>query len=567
MIAGYPSELETDVVLRDGATIHVRPVRASDADGLLAFLEALSPESRWFRFFSGGGDLHKAAAWAADVDYDGRLGLVATSGEDSRIVAHAVYVEIDAGRAEVAFAVADELHGHGLATILLAHLAAAARERDIGTFSASVLPGNHRMLEVFHDSGFPLSVESEPGRLILELPTSLTPEATLRFEQRDRVAAAAGVARVLEPASVALIGASGRPHTIGAAITRNLVEGGFAGALHLVNARGGALDGRMLHRSVLDVPGPVDLAVVAVPAAAVTRVVGDCARKGVRGLVVVSAGFAEVGPDGVARQRELLDICRAAGMRLVGPNCLGVLNTGAGLNATFAPTAPPPGTVGFMSQSGGVGIAVIERARELGLGLSSFVSVGNKADLSGNDLLQYWETDAATEVILLYLESFGNPRRFARIAPRVAATKPILAVKSGRSAAGARAAGSHTGALLAASDVTVDALFRQAGVIRADTLAELFDVAALLAGQPLPTGPSVAILTNAGGPGILAADACAAHGLEVPRLADETQRALRAFAAPEAAVGNPVDLIAGASAEDFALALRVLAADPAIDAL
>ncbi len=416
MIAGYPRELESDVVLRDGSTIHVRPVRASDADGLLAFLEALSPRSRWFRFFSAGGDLRKAAAWAADVDYDGRLGLVATAGEAGRIVAHAVYIGMDPGRAEVAFAVADELHGHGLATILLAHLAAAARDRDIGTFEASVLPENHRMLEVFHDSGFPLSVQSEPGRLILELPTSLTPEATLRFEQRDRVAAAAGVARVLEPSSVALIGASGRPDTIGAAMTGNLVEGGFTGDLHLVNTRGGTLDGRTLHRSVLDVPGPVDLAVVAVPASAVAGVIGDCARKGVRGVVVVSAGFAEIGPEGVTRQRELLDTCRANGMRLIGPNCLGVLNTARGLNATFAPTTPPPGTVGFMSQSGGVGIAVIERARELGLGLSSFVSVGNKADLSGNDLLQYWEADPATEVILLYLESFGNPRRFARIA-------------------------------------------------------------------------------------------------------------------------------------------------------
>jgi acetyl coenzyme A synthetase (ADP forming)-like protein len=565
--AAYPDDLETDVVLRDGSTLHVRPVRAADRDGLLAFLEALSPESRLFRFFTGGGNLEKAAAWAADVDYAGRFGLVAAAGTEGRIVAHAMYIDMGSGRAEIAFAVADDLHGRGVATILLAHLAAAARARDIGTFTAVVLPDNHRMVEVLRDSGFPLSVRSEPGCLHVELPTSITPEARERFDQRDRVAAAAAVARVLEPASVALIGASSRPDTIGAAITRNLLDGGFTGALHLVNRRGGTLGGRPLHRSVHDIPGPIDLGVVAVPAPAVVDVAAECAAKGVHGLVVVSAGFAEVGEEGARRQRELVEVCRAGGIRLVGPNCLGILNTSIGLNATFAPTAPPPGTVGFMSQSGGIGIAVIEHALKLGLGLSSFASVGNKADLSGNDLLQYWEEDTATEVILLYLESFGNPRKFARIAPRVAARKPVLAVKSGRSAAGARAAGSHTGALLGASDGTVDALFRQAGVIRADTLGELFDVAALLAGQPLPAGPAVAILTNAGGPGILAADACAAHGLDTPGLGAETQRALAEFAAPEAALGNPVDLVAGASADDFARALRVLADDPAVDAV
>jgi len=565
--ADYPFELETDVVLRDGSTLHVRPVRATDRDGILAFLEALSSDSRWFRFFSLGDRLDQAADWAADVDYTTRFGLVATTGVDGRIVAHAAYVRLDSARAEVAFAVADELQGHGVATVLLAHLAAAARAHDISTFTAVVLPVNHRMLKVLRDSGFPLSVQSEPGRLMVELPTAPTPEATERFEQRDRVAAAAGVARVLDPGSVALIGASDRARTIGAAITHNLLADGFAGDVHLVNRRGGFLDGRALHPSVLDVPGPVDLAVVAVPAAAVVGVARECARKGVGALVVISAGFAETGAEGARRQRELLAVCRATGMRLVGPNCLGVLQTHTGLNATFAPMSPPAGNVGFMSQSGGLGIAVIERARDLGLGVSSFVSVGNTADLSGNDLLQYWEQDSWTDVILLYLESFGSPRRFGRIAPRVAARKPILAVKSGRSAAGARAAGSHTGALLGASDVTVDALFRQAGVIRADTLGELFDVAALLARQPLPAGRSVAILTNAGGPGILAADACGAHGLDVPLLGDETQSALRAFASPDAAVGNPVDLVAGASAEDFGRALRVLMDDPAIDAV
>jgi predicted CoA-binding protein/GNAT superfamily N-acetyltransferase len=371
--ADYPRALETDVVLRDGSTLHVRPIRAEDRDGMLAFLEGLSPDSRLFRFFSAGGRLDQAADWATDVDYAGRFGLVATAGKDGRIVAHAAYVRLDAARAEVAFAVADELHGHGVATTLLAHVAAAARDRDVTTFIAIVLPGNHRMLEVLRNSGFPISVRSEPGQLVVELPTTLTPDAVERFAQRDRVAAAAAVARVLEPGSVALVGASERAGTIGAAITRNLLDGGFAGDIHLVNRRGGTLDGQPLYASVLDVPGPVDLAVIAVPAGAVAAVARECAEQGVGGLVVVSAGFAEVGAEGARRQRELLAACRAGGMRLVGPNCLGVLRAPTGLNATFAPTSPPAGNVGFMSQSGGLGIAVIEHARDLGLGLSSFV--------------------------------------------------------------------------------------------------------------------------------------------------------------------------------------------------
>jgi acyl-CoA synthetase (NDP forming) len=311
----------------------------------------------------------------------------------------------------------------------------------------------------------------------------------------------------------------------------------------------------------------VDLAIIALAADAVPAIAEECGEAGVRALVVVSGGFAEAGPEGAERQAELLDACRRHGMRLVGPNCLGVLNTGVGLNATFAPDVPRPGRIAFASQSGAFGIAAIAEAARRGVGLSSFVSTGNKAVLSGNDFLRYWEQDPATDVILLYLESFGNPRRFGRIARHVAQSKPIVAVKSGRSAAGARAAASHTGALIAASDVTVDALFAHAGVIRTDTVGEQLDVAALLTAQPLPAGNRVAIVTNAGGPGIAAADACPAAGLHVEPLSDDIRHALHRHLAEHAAVTNPVDMIASASPEDYRRTIERLAADPDTDAV
>ena len=339
--------------------------------------------------------------------------------------------------------------------------------------------------------------------------------------------------------------------------------------MSVVHPRHDVVDGVPAYPSIADVPEPVELAVIAVPSEAVVEVARECGAAGVRALVVLSAGFAEVGARGRARQAELLAVCRAAGMRLVGPNCLGVLNTdpGVAFNATFAPVAPAPGGVAFASQSGAFGIAAVAEATRRGLGLSSFVSTGNKADLSGNDFLRFWETDPATEVIGLYLESFGNPRRFGQIARRVAAHKPVIAVKSGRSAAGSRAASSHTGALLAASDATVDALFRHAGVIRTGTVGELFDVAALLAGQPLPTGNRVAIVTNAGGPGIACADACEAAGLVVEPLPAKSRRRLARHLPREASAANPVDMIASASADDYRRTIEALAEDPSVDAI
>jgi acetate---CoA ligase (ADP-forming) len=557
--ARYPREREAEVVLRDGATVHVRPVRIDDGPAIHAFLEAVSPESIAFRFF-GAANLTWATSWSVDVDYSDRYGLVVESGSPRTIVSHATYARIEATRAEVAFLVADAWQGRGISTILLAHLAEIAEEQGVTTFVAEVLPHNHRMIDVFRESGFPVELRSVPGALEIELPTSLSEEALERFEERERIGAVAAVRSFLEPRSVAVIGASRGTGTIGGEILHNLLAAEFNGAVYAVNDKAAVVQSLPAYRSVGDIPGGVELAVVVVPAQQVVGVARECAAAGVRALLVISSDFAETGAVGAMRQRELLGVCRDAGIRIVGPNCMGVLNTSPAirLNATFAPPLALAGEVGFMSQSGGLGIAIIEAASRLGVGLSSFVSVGNKADLSGNDFLQYWEQDPGTKLAMMYLESFGNPRKFARIARRVAATKPVLAVKSGRTAAGARATSSHIGAMLATSDVTVDALFEQAGVIRTDTIHELFDVAALLSAQPVPRGDRVAIVTNGGGPGILCADACQADGVDIVELPAGVRARLAAFLPAGAALGNPIDMIATASAADYRGTLQTL---------
>jgi acetate---CoA ligase (ADP-forming) len=568
MTRSYPAQREVDIALRGGAAIHLRPIRPDDEGALRAMLEGLSVEARAFRFFSAGADMGLAARAAADVDYADRYGVVAIGGDGRSILAHGMYSRDGDDSAEVAFTVAEALRGEGIATTMLAHLAAAARAAGIQRFVAHVMPSNHRMLDVFRESGFHATVRSEPDGIAITMPTELSAGAQDRYDARAARAAAAAVGHVLRPRSVAVVGASARPGSVGGTILRNLIAAGFTGDLHVVNPRSGEIEGVAAVASVRDVPGKLDLVVIATPAATVLDIARDCAVKGVHALVVISAGFAETGDDGAARQRELLRTCRAGGIRLVGPNCLGVANTDPGvrLNASFGPV-PPEGRVAFMSQSGALGIAVVESSREEGVGLSSFVSVGNKSDLSGNDFLAFWDQDEATDVILLYLESFGNPRRFARVARKVARRKPIIAVKGGRSAAGARAAGSHTGALLQAYDSAVDALFSQAGVMRTDTLGELFHVAALLSKTRPPAGPRTAIVTNGGGLGILCADACQAAGLEVTPTPVSTARKLMALLPDAAAAGNPVDLLAAASPEQFEQAVGLLAASKAYDAV
>jgi acyl-CoA synthetase (NDP forming)/GNAT superfamily N-acetyltransferase len=566
--AAFPAHQDVDVVLRDGSTVHVRPVRPDDRPALERFLAGLSDESRLLRFFSFVKDVSAAAGRFSDVDYRDRHGLIALHGPDQEIVGHGFYAVERPGRAEVALAVADAMQGRGLGTLLLGQLAQAAAEAGIGLFTAEVMPQNHRMLTVFRDSGFPIRTASSCGAVHVELPTELGPDALERFEERAGIAATAALRRFLRPRAVAVIGASNRQGSIGHQVFRNLLASGFPGPVYPVSPHP-AVQSVAAVDDVRKLPGPVDLAVVVVPADRVVETARGCAEHGVRALVVISAGFAETGPEGRRRQADLLEVCRASGMRLIGPNCMGILNTDPEhrLDVTFAPAFPPAGRIGFLSQSGALGLAVIEHASRLGLGLSSFVSVGNKADISGNDLLEYWEADEATGLVLLYLESFGNPRRFARIARRLGRRKPVLAVKGGRTAAGARATSSHTGALLAASDVTVDALFAQSGVIRADTLGELFDVAALLSSQPAPAGRRVGIVTNAGGLGILCADACVEAGLEVPEPSAGLRAAVAALLPAAASPGNPVDMIAGATPEQYEEVMRAVGGSGEVDAL
>lgn len=373
---------------------------------------------------------------------------------------------------------------------------------------------------------------------------------------------------LLRPEAVAVIGASREPGTIGYQILDNLLVHGFRGTVYPVNPKARSIHSVRAYGSVRELPETPDLAVIVVPKQHVVPVLRECGEAGIPGAVVISAGFREVGPEGARRERELLEIAREHGIRLVGPNCMGVINTSprVSMNATFAPTMPPPGPIALMSQSGAMGVSILDYAAEYGFGISQFVSMGNKADVSGNDLLEYWREDDAVGVILMYLENFGNPQNFNRIARATTREKPVIAVKAGRSAAGARAASSHTGAL-AAMDVATDALFAQCGVLRADTVEELFDLAMAFGNAPLPAGPGVAVVTNAGGPGIIIADACEARGLEVPSLAEATRERLRRTLPDEASVGNPVDMIASAGADDYRRVLEVVLEDDGVDSV
>ncbi|MGA8680657.1 MAG: GNAT family N-acetyltransferase [Acidimicrobiales bacterium] len=566
--AGYPIDLEADVLLSDGRAATIRPIVPADSELIRSLHASLSDETIYFRFFSFHRTLSESELeHFAGVDYLDRLALVAFV--DGELVGVARY-DRPPGRdeAEVAFTVRDDQQHRGLGTILLEHLASAARPRGIRRFVADTLSENAKMLGVFRGAGFAERATFEAGVVRVTMELDPVPAYLAKVEERDRVSAVRSIERLMRPASIAVIGASRRPKTIGHELLVNLTTGGFTGRLYPVNPAGGEIAGLQAYASMSEIPEVVDLAVIAVPAAGVLDVVSDCGRSGVGGLVVISAGFAETGEAGRKAERRLVEMARWFGMRVVGPNCMGIVNTAPdiSMNATFSPVAPVRGSLGFSSQSGGLGIAILSEATHRDLGVSSFVSVGNKIDVSGNDLLRYWEEDAATSVILMYLESFGNPRHFARISRRISRKKPIIAVKAGRSTSGSRGASSHTAAM-ATPDAAVDALFRQAGVIRVETLEELFDVADVLSHQPLPKGPRVAIVGNAGGPGVLAADACEGFGLSVPELSVETQQQLRAILSPEAAVTNPVDCIASATADDYRRALELVLADEAVDAV
>ena len=547
-MAVYPARYEADVVLSDGATVHVRPIRPDDGDGLVALHGRLSAETVYLRFFSPMPRLSPDLVRRfTHVDYEDRMALVAVLGDD--LIGVARYDRLPTTRdAEVAFVVDDAHQGRGLGTILLEHLAVAARENGIERFVAETLPQNRRMLDVFRSAGFGDERTFADGVVAVSFHIDPTPESVEAAERREHVASKRSVARLLAPRAIAVVGASRDPSAIGSAIFRHLLDGGFAGPVYPVHPTAFHVAAVRAYPSILDVPDEVDLAVIVVPADAVPEVVDQCALKRVRALAVISAGFAERGEEGRKAERALVERARRNGMRLLGPNCMGVVNTAptVRMNATIAPTMPPTGRVAFASQSGALGIGIIEEAAALGLGLSTFVSMGNKADVSGNDLLEYWEDDDGTDVVLLYLESFGNPRRFARVARRISRRKPIVAVKSGRAVAEPSTAPRSRTAALTSTDAAVDALFRQTGVIRVDTLARLFDVARVLDSQPLPGGSRVGIVANSGGPGLIAADACEGVGLEVVRL---------------------TELDASATPDDYADAVRAVLADDGVDSL
>ncbi|WP_159057424.1 GNAT family N-acetyltransferase, partial [Streptomyces scabiei] len=559
----YPAHWEADVVLRDGGTARIRPITVDDAERLVSFYEQVSDESKYYRFFApyprlSAKDVHRFT----HHDFVDRVGLAATVGGEfiatvryDRIGPDGMPASAPADEAEVAFLVQDAHQGRGVASALLEHIAAVARERGIRRFAAEVLPANSKMIKVFTDAGYQQKRSFEDGVVRLEFGLEPTDRSLAVQRAREQRAEARSVQRLLAPGSVAVVGAGRTPGGVGRGVLANLRAAGFTGRLFAVNRALGEdekdIDGVPAHRSVTDIGEPVDLAVVAVPAAHVPEVVAECGEHGVQGLVVISAGYAESGPDGRERQRELVRQARTYGMRIIGPNAFGIINTAPDvrLNASLAPEAPRSGRIGLFAQSGAIGIALLSRLHRRGggvtgvTGVSTFVSSGNRADVSGNDVLQYWYEDPDTDVVLMYLESIGNPRKFTRLARRTAAVKPLVVVQ------GARHGSAPQGHAVRATELphtTVSALLRQAGVIRVDTITELVDAGLLLARQPLPAGPRVAILGNSESLGMLTYDACLSEGL----------RPLR-----------PLDLTTGASAADFHAALSRVLADDTCDAV
>ncbi len=573
---------ERTVLLRDGGVALVRGLTTQDGPALLSLHEDLSPQTLYLRFFSASRLSAKRYVARLIRPESGDHGAVVLE-QQGRLVGVAAYERVDEGEstpasetgcAEIAFVVADDQHGRGIGTLLLEELAVMARSRGIHRFMAETLAQNAPMLDVFRDAGYDVTFKAT--RETVQVAINLTPGAQLltALDQREGSAARASLEPFMHARSLAIVGASSREHSVGAAVLRNVVQAGFTGPIHPINRRLAEKPGPHLiqglpaYAELSEAPGPVDLVVVAVPAAALLALVDDCQAAGVKAMVVLSAGFADAGPQGALLQQTLKARAAQSGIRIVGPNCLGITAMGpAGLlAATFAPGIPLPGRVGVLSQSGGLGIALLEHTRQAGIGLSSFVSVGNKADVSGNDLLCWWDDDPMTDIAVLYLESFGNPRKFARFARHLSGRKPVLAIKSGSTPVGARAAKSHTAAA-ATPARSVAALFRQAGVINVTHVGELIDVITMLSTQPLPAGPRLAIIGNAGGPGILAADAASECQLDVPTLSPATQSQLSKVLPAGAAVSNPVDTIASATGAQFAAAVSVLLADTDIDAL
>jgi acyl-CoA synthetase (NDP forming)/RimJ/RimL family protein N-acetyltransferase len=554
-------------LLTDGSTVLIRPAGPEDFDLVRAMHEAMSPDNAYLRFFSFSRRAAEAEARRiCRASEAGSAALLALA--DGELAGVASYTSIGAypGQAEVAFAVADHMHHRGIATLLLEHLVSFAAEDRITTFTAQTLTENTAMLRVFTSAGLPVHRHTADGIIELTIPLPYRGAGTgldsylNAVAERERHADAASLRHLLAPESVAVIGASRRQGTVGRAVLDNIRGAGYAGRVYAVNPHARQIGGERCLAWPGDLPEHVDLAVVAVPAAAVLEVAEQCGQRGVRTLVVITSGLS------IPARADLLATCRRHGMRLVGPNCFGVAVPGIGLDATFASRHPAPGTAGLVMQSGGLGLAMASQLSRLGIGISSFASVGDKLDVSSNDMLMWWEQDQQTRLAVLYIESFGNPRKFARTARRVGASMPVLAVQAGRSAAGQRAASSHTAAV-ATPLVTRQALFQQAGVVAVPGFGELTETAALMATQPVPTGGVVAIVSNVGGAGVLAADACMDNGLTVHQPHGLNKRRLHALIPEAGTADGPIDTTAAIPADQFRQVLELAATDEEVSAV
>ncbi len=550
------------LILRDGTTATLRVATLDDYQAMRDFYARLSPQSRRMRFFTEnkpGEDSIRSACDSTDPSRQLTLVVLRHGEQGPRIVASGSYFRHTDHSAEFAVAVEDGFQGKGIGGLLLERLSVLASARGFTHFMAVTHPANRSMLDTFRSSGFQLREQHEDGCVEVDLEVSPRAESVAHSEMRDRLYTHASIRPFFNPKAVAVIGASRDPEGIGHRLLENLVHSRFNGPVYPVNPHATVISSIRAHASILDIPDDVDLAVIAVPHEQVPAIVDECAAKGVRALIVISSGYAEIGTEGRERQEALLEQVRGHGMRMVGPNCLGLMNNDPGvrLNATFVAEAPPPGRIALSSQSGALGLAILTMAHRRDLGLSSFISMGNKADVTGNDLLNYWEDDPGTDVILLYLESFGNPRRFARIARRVSRHKPIVCVKSGRFRSYREP--------MSMEETAVAALFRQTGIIRAETLEEMFDVAALLGNQPLPRGRRTGIITNSRGSGVLCMDACSAGGLEVAALSPESLATLQGSLPPYTSTQPILDLTANAEPAAFRAATEAMLNDPGID--
>ncbi len=558
------------VALKDGSSLHLRPIQMSDEERLLSLFSRMSRQSIYMRFHHVLTHMSRGEARRfCTVDFVDTFALVGTlgEGEEERIIAVGRYArQPGANRAQIAFEVEDKYQGLGIGTHLLDQLAYAARDNGITTFEAEVLAENKDMMNVLINSGFNMQRQYQGTTYVGILDLAPTEVVEQKSSEREKFTSIASLRAFLNPKSVAVIGASRRPNTIGNFVFRNLIQQDFKGVVYPVNPNAEVIAAIKAYPSILDIPGDIDLAIISIPAAGVQQVVEECAHKGVRGVVVLTSGFSDIGPEGIGRQNKLVNTIRSYGMRMLGPNCMGMINTNPGinLNATFSSVVPPPGNIAFATQSGVLGSAILMYATNLNIGLSTFVSIGNRADVSSNELLQYWEDDPDTDVVLLYLESFGNPRKFTRIARSITAKKPVVAVTSNRTPLQLRVSGSQTGAM-ATDQAATEALFKQAGILRADTLEDLFDTGSLLANQPLPQGNRVAIISNAGGPALLTADACKARGLEVPSLSPDTTAKLKALLSPRANTTNPIDMSPEFTIQQYRDSLNLLLDDENVD--